>query len=72
MLNRNTETFYKEISKLKDYEKLILLTKLMTELSTGMHREQKLNIYDIKGIGKDIWEGIDAQEYVNKERSSWE
>jgi hypothetical protein len=34
-------------------------------------RDQKFNIYDIKGIGKEIREGIDAQEYVNKERASW-
>lgn len=26
---------------------------------------------DIKGIGKEIWQGIDVQEYVNKERSEW-
>jgi hypothetical protein len=23
------------------------------------------------GLGKEIWEGIDAQEYVNSERASW-
>jgi len=22
-------------------------------------------------LGKEIWEGIDAQEYVNEERASW-
>jgi len=25
----------------------------------------------IKGVGKAIWEGVDAQEYVNQERSEW-
>ena len=25
----------------------------------------------IKGIGKKIWEGVDAQEYINQERSEW-
>lgn len=24
------------------------------------------------GLGKDIWKGIDAAEYVKKERESWE
>ncbi len=25
-----------------------------------------------EGLGKEIWEGIDAQEYVNSERESWD
>ena len=25
----------------------------------------------LKGLGKEIWVGIDAQDYVNRERSSW-
>ena len=25
----------------------------------------------IKGIGKEIWEGVDAQKYVTQERSEW-
>jgi bifunctional DNA-binding transcriptional regulator/antitoxin component of YhaV-PrlF toxin-antitoxin module len=26
---------------------------------------------DIKGVGKAIWESVDAQEYVNQERNEW-
>jgi hypothetical protein len=26
---------------------------------------------ELCGLGKEIWEGIDAQEYVNNERASW-
>lgn len=29
------------------------------------------NFFDIKGIGKNLWSGTDAQEYVNQERSEW-
>jgi|GEM_PF-529917 len=25
----------------------------------------------IKGIGKEIWKDVDAQEYVTRERSEW-
>lgn len=30
------------------------------------------NITDLKGLGKEIWEGVDADEYVVKERDSWD
>jgi hypothetical protein len=71
MTDINAERIYKEISQLTDNEKITLLSKLMWEIYAGIRREQKCNIYDLKGLGKEIWEGIDAQEYVNKERESW-
>jgi len=72
MNNRNTKTIYREISQLTGNEKVILLSKLMSEISTWINKDRKINIYDIKGVGKEIWKGMDAQEYVNKERESWE
>jgi hypothetical protein len=67
----NAEKIYEEISLLTDNEKIALLSKLMLEISANIKKEQKGNIYGLKGVGKEIWEGIDAQEYVNKERESW-
>ena len=72
MTSSRAEMIYKEISQLTNNEKMILLSKLMLEISTYIERDRRLNIYDIKGVGKEVWEGIDAQEYVNKERASWE
>ena len=72
MTSSKSEMIYKEISQLTNNEKMILLSKLMLEISTYIERDRRLNIYDIKGVGKEVWEGIDAQEYVNKERASWE
>ena len=30
------------------------------------------SILELAGLGKEIWEGIDAQEYVNKLRGGWD
>jgi hypothetical protein len=29
------------------------------------------SIMEFRGLGKEIWEGVDAQEYVRQERASW-
>jgi hypothetical protein len=29
------------------------------------------SIMELSGLGAEIWNGIDAQEYVDQERSSW-
>ena len=30
------------------------------------------SIMELEGLGADLWKDIDAQEYVNKERESWD
>lgn len=42
-------------------------------LKTGIETTyKKHDITKLKGCGKKIWEGIDAQEYVNKLRKEWD
>ena len=33
---------------------------------------KKRNLLELAGLGAGIWEGIDAQEYVNQLRSEWD
>jgi hypothetical protein len=33
---------------------------------------QQRRFSELRGLGKEIWEGIDAQEYVNRLRSEWD
>jgi len=30
-----------------------------------------LSLKNLKGLGKKIWENIDIEEYIKKERESW-
>ena len=39
---------------------------------TRDNREPKHHITELRGLGKEVWQGIDAQEYVDAERDSWE
>ena len=32
---------------------------------------KQMNFADIKGIGKEAWKGMAAQDYVNQERNEW-
>jgi hypothetical protein len=33
---------------------------------------RKRSLLELRGLGKEIWEGIDPVEYVAQERDSWE
>lgn len=51
--------------------------RLLEDLARFMRRRviltprPKRSILELEGLGKEVWEGIDAQEYVNRERESW-
>lgn len=32
---------------------------------------KRRNITEFRGVGAEMWEGIDAQEYVNRLRDEW-
>ena len=44
----------------------------MLSLSLQGPKRRKLRLADLRGLGKEIWEGADAAEYVARERNSWE
>ncbi len=72
MAFKSLEKAYRVVSRLTAAEKKMLIEKLISDMSPIGDGEIDVNFYDIKGIGKEIWKDMDAQEYVNKERASWE
>lgn len=49
--------------------------QLIKDIEAMLHRQAdskpRHSILELEGLGKEIWEGIDAQEYVNEERRVW-
>lgn len=41
-------------------------------LMLRQHMVTRRSITELRGLGKDVWQGIDAQEYVNQERDAWD
>jgi hypothetical protein len=51
--------------------------RLLEELEALVYQrvltsEEPLHSFlELEGLGQEVWEGVDAQEYVNQERASW-
>ena len=41
-------------------------------LSEALEEPKALSILELKGLGKDLWKGIDAAGHVRRERASWD
>ena len=50
----------------EDREKLVRALRQQSE-SVRDH-----SITEMRGLGRDLWQGVDAQDYINSERDSWE
>lgn len=40
-------------------------------LAEALGQREPLSILELKGLGKELWTGIDAARYVQAERASW-
>jgi hypothetical protein len=41
----------------------------MMDSGDGTHQRR---LSELRGLGKEIWQGIDAQEYVDQLRDEWD
>lgn len=66
------EIYQQHIKPLPSSEKLRLIAKVSSDLAENETEKPKRSLLELEGLGKEIWEGIDAQEYVNELRNEWE
>ncbi len=66
------EIYQQYVKPLPDNEKLRLIAKVSSEMAKPEVEKPKRSLLELEGLGKEIWDGIDAQEYVNELRNEWE
>ena len=52
-------------------EQLRLIQELELHAQADAASEEHVSLLDLCGLGQEVWQQIDAQEYVNRERASW-
>jgi hypothetical protein len=64
-----------EQAELETFAAFLLARRELTSkeaLATrGTDGKPSRSILELKGLGKEIWKGLDAQAYVDQERRSW-
>ena len=62
-----------QIRQLSHEEQCRLLADLSAEVdNVQVVPKPQRSILEFEGLGKEIWEGIDADRYIENERNSWE
>ena len=49
--------------------------RLVSELAAVLNAEldpQPRSLMELEGLGREVWQGVDVEEYLCQERSSWD
>jgi hypothetical protein len=65
------EQLLDQASRLDRAEQLRLLDALIQLTREPTSKRELGSITALRGLGRHIWTGIDAQEYVDRERQAW-
>lgn len=65
------EIYQKHIKHLSDDEKRRLIVLIENDLAKAKSEKLKRSLFELEGLGKEIWNGIDAQKYVDEIRNDW-
>jgi len=68
----NINQIVSEIERLDYNDKINILARIVNLLKREEKANQAVSVTKLKGLGKNIWQKIDANSYVKTERDSWE
>ena len=61
-----------EVEGLAPEEQLYLLEYLAGLVRRRLREPGGRSLLELQGLGKEAWMGVNAQEYVDREREAWE
>ena len=61
----------RSVEALDPADQLRLISEIVGRLSGGVANQPHRSLLELQGLGKEIWQGLDVDEYLRRERSSW-
>jgi hypothetical protein len=66
------QIYEQQIKPLPRAVRLQLLARIAQDLAAVEDEQEERSIMELHGLGAEIWQGIDAQQYVNELRDEWD
>ena len=67
----NYQHILMQVKQLEMIDQLRLLAAIANLAQQQAAAKTPRRIRELRGLGKEVWQGIDAQQYVNQERDAW-
>jgi hypothetical protein len=66
------QIYEQQIRPLPRAARLQLLARIAQDLVSDDDEKRERSIMELHGLGSEIWQGIDAQQYVDEMRDEWD
>jgi plasmid stability protein len=66
------DTLYEKLQEQAQREQRSVTQEVIHILDQALDQEKTYSLMELEGLGKELWEGIDAAEYIRQERDSWD
>jgi hypothetical protein len=71
MPNPRYEQAMRSVQALGPADQLRLIADIVGRLSGERDCRPRRSLLELQGLGKGIWQDVDVDEYLRRERSSW-
>jgi plasmid stability protein len=65
------DTLYRKLKARAKRERRSVAQEVAVILSQALEPAETFSIMELRGLGKELWRGIDAAAHVENERSGW-
>jgi plasmid stability protein len=66
------DRLYKKLQARAKRERRSVAQEVTHLLSAVLEAPEPLSILELQGLGKELWQGVDAASHVERERASWD
>jgi plasmid stability protein len=66
------DRLYKKLQAQAKRERRSVAQEVTHLLSAALEAPEPLSILELQGLGKELWQGVDATSHVERERASWD
>ena len=66
------DPLYEKLKVRAKRERRSVAQEVIRLLSITLETPPQLSIMELQGLGKDIWQGVDAAAHVETERAAWD
>lgn len=66
------DNLYNTLQRRAEQERRSVSQQVIHLLSRSLEESAPRSILELRGLGKELWRGVDAAEHVERERQSWD
>jgi plasmid stability protein len=66
------DALYEKLKARAKLDRRSVAQEVTSLLAAALETPPPLSIMDLQGLGKELWEGVDAAAHIESERAAWD